>query len=272
MTPPPTRFTDYSNLSDLHIPSSLVLHNYMLYRPDASGHITAYVGESSGRISRVVEDRSRIKRRAMNGEVMLFFCPKPLHDPGMRKLLEARLYYALRRSPGWHFLNSNKGLGATARFQQGLTYVEHCMETVWLYLRKTGYLGTSAQPFGWVPSPGQFELAFNHEGSLYFADATVNSFGNWEVAAGSFAKASRSVPHDDHFLLRQNLIANKVLNAVGNGLYKFVQSFEFAHPATAAGVISGQNAPGDSWRQRKTGLPISGCSLPGHLVGRWPRC
>lgn len=254
----------------LDIPDDWFLHNYLLVRRGSGSVRIAYVGETAGRIERVAEDNAGTKRDAM-GLALLFFHRGTLLGSTLRKSLESRLYFALRKEPSWHFVNRTRGLGCVTGGLRNPAYLDLCVDAAVEYLSQNGLLDNPTSSVGWRPDKEKFEMAIEHRGNTYLAFAHITSLQKWEVAAGSIAKADQGKAHDDHRDLREKLISDGVLHRVERGLYRFSRDCEFDHPTTAAGVIAGQNSAGKrSWRQQVTGLPICYCPLPDVLVGRWP--
>lgn len=257
----------------LEIPSHWHLHNYLLYKSIGVDEIHAYVGETSGRLSRVLEDKAGTKNGAL-GRVLLFFSGGGLPVTVLRNALEARLCYKLRRQSGWRFFNSSARLSSWQPLEphQG-EYVEACVEAACTYLNNEGVLQSAAWPHDlrWGRTQGQFEMVISHEGNELYADAVVSARNRLMVLAGSCVYNRPRTRHDDHGPLRDSLIRKGVLKASSPFLYRFARSFEFDHPTTAAGVIAGQNVSGlHTWRERGTGRPIGHCGLPDNLRGRWP--
>ena len=257
----------------LEIPSHWQLHNYLLYKNIGHEGYRAYVGETSGRLSRVLEDKAGTKNCAL-GRALLFFSTDGLSGPVLRNALEARLCYVLRRQTGWRFSNSSARLSVWQHLEsQHDKYVDTCVETACTYLRSEGVLQATEEPndlrFG--RTQNRFEMVISHEGKEFYADAVINAHNRLMVLAGSCAPKRPRRRHDDHGPLRKSLIRKGILQASSPFLYRFARSFEFDHPTTAAGVIAGQNVSGlHTWRERGTGRPIGYCDLPDNLRGRWP--
>ncbi len=257
----------------LEIPSHWELHNYLLYKNIGVEEIHAYVGETSGRLSRVLEDRAGTKNGAL-GRVLLFFSTDGLPGTMLRNVLEARLCYRLRRQPGWRFFNSSARLSAWKPLDRyNDEYLETCVDAACTCLRSEEVLQGAewSHDLQGGRTQGRFEMTISHEGHELYADAVLSARDRLMVLAGSCAQKRPRVRHDDHGPLRDALIRRGIFQARSPFLYRFARSFEFDHPTTAAGVIAGQNVSGlHAWRQLGTGRPIGHCALPDNLRGRWP--
>lgn len=254
----------------LDIPSHWQLHNYMLYQNIGVQGCLAYVGETSGRLSRVLEDKAGTKAATM-GWALLLFSTGTLPGSLFRKAIEAHLYYSLRRQPYWRFVNNPGCLsgGYLPGDQPANSYLEDCICSACNYLEQEGLVSSAGEIHGQQPRDGNYEMTLYQDGHSYYADAVINLRNRWQVLAGSYAKKRPYTRHDDHRPMRDWLIRQGILQPESPSLYRFAQSCEFNHPTTAAGVIAGQNVPGmQTWRERGTGRPIRHCSLPDCLTGR----